>query len=163
MRTLLLLLLFTLPNYAWGCTVPPGEQHVSNIELISRTKNIVLAKVTVISTSENNWDTTYTFQTLTVLKGNLGHTFQIKGFPESGSNEEPHFGNHKDELFWKNDLGRNPGRSLNYPDCVIHPQFSLNGVYLIFHDDPYHSKSFERIADIENDKWLNYVRERTSP
>lgn len=161
MRISLILLLVTLHTYAWGCYVPPAEQHVSNIELITRTKNIVLAKVINISTAENNWDTTYSFQTLTVLKGNLPRTFQIKGFPESRNNEEPHFGNHKDEQFWKNDLGRNSGRSFNYPDCIIHPQFTLNGVYLIFYDTPYHSKSFERIVDVENDKWLKYVREKT--
>jgi len=162
MRSSLILLLCMLHSYAWGCYVPPAEQHVSDIQLISRTKNIVLAKVTNISTAENKWDTTYSFQTLKILKGNLPGTFQIRGFPKSKNDEEPHFGNHGNKQFWKNDPGRNWGRSFNAPDCVIHPQFTLNGVYLIFYDAPYHSKSFERIVDAENDKWLKYVREKTS-
>lgn len=162
MRTFLIVVLLTLPPVASACVVPPPEQHVSNVELIARTKNIVLAKVTSIKKDKNNWDTTYTFQTIEVLRGNLPETFQIRGFPELKKEEDIHFENHTDVRFWRSAPGRNWGSSSNDTDCIIHPQFVSNRTYLIFYDTPYHSKSFELIVDPLNDKWLKYVREQLS-
>jgi hypothetical protein len=46
------------------------------------------------------------------------------------------------------------------PDCRIHPNFEEGRTYLVFLDEPYHPKSFERIAS-DSDKWLQAVRTLT--
>jgi hypothetical protein len=156
------LLAFSLP--ALGCFQPPAEQRTAPDELISRTNNIVLARVIAAKDVHDSYGVSYTFKTVRTLKGKAPSQFQISGHPAIWEGENRRFNDHSDKEFWSNGVGR----SLNDTDCQIHPTFAVGGTYLVFLDQPYHVKSFEIIvrtngnADVR-DKWLQYVDSRTGP
>ncbi len=151
MSKLLAAVLVALSPLAMACEVEPPQQLASDAELVARTANIVLARVTKVEGDIPWGDAVYTFETVERLRGNLPAVFKVSGVAaKEGPND--HFQNHTEEIF------RNNGRLANWPDCEIHPSFVLNRPYLVFYDQPYHRKSFERIADPANDKWLSDVR-----
>jgi hypothetical protein len=154
-----LFLLLTIPFRGLACEMPPAEQRTPPEQLITRTKTIVLAEA--IRAELVGDEVRYTFRTITPLKGTPKDQFQINGRPDSDLD----FNNHFDTLFWENP---STGRTLNGPDCDIHPGFSVGHTYLIFLESPYHVKSFERItrthgARDTKDKWLQFVENHIKP
>ncbi|MDC0598686.1 hypothetical protein OAP18_02445 [Gammaproteobacteria bacterium] len=140
----------------FGCSMPPNEQHVPALELISRTNDIVLARAVAAELREDGF-ITYTLLTERVLKGNVPEEFKIIGF-RTQQNSFSNFNDHFDDGFW-NEYG---GREVNFTDCEIYPSFLLGSFYLIFLNQPYHNKGFELIvkkqgSSSEKDKWLEYV------
>ena len=150
----ILILLFS-SSLALACEVPPAEQNTSDDELISRTKNIVLARVMSAQLQENG-SVLYKLKTQETIKGKAEEAFEIVGGPLwEGSME--HFEHHSIK----------GARLSNAPDCEIHPSFAVGQTYLLFLDKPYHRKSFEFIirtggSPIIQDKWLQYVKKATA-
>ena len=161
MKKFLAILLLVSPSPVFACFVPPAQQLVPPDELISRTQNIVLAKAIRGEATEDDYEVSYTFRTIKILKGSALDTFEIMGRPSIFEGWNENFGHHFDENFWS----ASEGRLSNEPDCRIHPVFSVGGTYLMFLDQPYHRKSFEMILRTEGkadvrDKWLQYVESR---
>jgi len=146
---------------ALGCEVQPPEQYTPPDDLISRTNNIVLAKVVGAEMQSDGYSVLYTFQIVERLKGQIADRFQISGYPSIWEGENRRFNDHSDKEFWLN----SGGRSANDTDCQIHPTFSVGGIYLVFIDRPYHVKSFEIIIRThgDKDKWLQYVESHIRP
>ncbi|TNE63885.1 MAG: hypothetical protein EP335_08795 [Alphaproteobacteria bacterium] len=69
------------------------------------------------------------------------------------SKEDFDFFNHTLQAFWE----PGAGRTVQDPDCLIHPTFFDGSTYLIF-TGPQHFKGYERIA-VPDDRWLLQVRE----
>lgn len=159
--TVLILVLWIRP--AFGCFSTPQEQVVPDIELVQRTKTIVLAKVMKAELlDEDSLKVRYYFRAMKSLKGRSDEEFFIDGTSLAYSDALTTFDHHHSERFWK----PGGGRSWHDTDCVIYPTFTVGGIFLIFLDEPYHRKSFELIirthGDHETrDKWLTWVEERT--
>jgi hypothetical protein len=161
MKNVLAVVLISLTTVAQACSFTPEEQIVGNAELIVRTKNIVLVKVVSVKVYKNGWDTTYTLQTIENLRGDMPPSFEIDGGAEMKGSEDFSFDNHTNAGFWKQD--GHPGRAFVLPGgCRLYPRFVINSTYLVFYNPPYHLRSFELIADPQNDKWLKYVRAQLS-
>ncbi|WP_136078218.1 hypothetical protein [Pontiella desulfatans] len=82
--------------------------------------------------------------------------FSIKGIPTLYEHNLKSFNFHSDPLFWEQNQARlyvDEGRR-------IQPSFCTGCNYLIFLGHPYHVRSFERIIDTKNDKWLVYVKKK---
>ncbi len=92
-----------------------------------------------------------------MLKGDVNATFAKDFSYEKWALDPPvpetDFDSHRDRLFWDKMVTRQG----NGPDCRMHPRFSVGMEYLIFIDEPYHWRSFERIIG-EDDRWLIAVR-----
>jgi hypothetical protein len=161
MKKFLAILLLSSPFPVFACYAPPAQQLVPPDELIARTQNIVLARAIRGEAKEDDYEVSYTFRTIKILKGSALDTFEIMGRPAIFEGWNENFDHHFHKDFWS----VSAGRLSNEPDCRIHPVFSVGGTYLMFLDQPYHRKSFEIIlrpegeADIR-DKWLQYVESR---
>ena len=148
---------------AFGCFSTPKEQIVPDIELVQRTKTIVLAKVVKAELlDEDSLNVRYYFQEIKSLKGDAKKEFFIDGVSLAYNDPLRTFEHHHSQRFWK----PGGGRSWHDIDCVIYPSFTVGGIFLIFLDEPYHRKSFELIirthGDEETrDKWLTWVEEQT--
>lgn len=124
---------------------------------MKRTKTIVLAKV-IEDKALPNGDVRYTFQTQRNIKGTAGEKFTIDGV-EQREGDLGTLNDHQDARFWEGSFGR----SVHDTDCKIHPSFTLGDTYLIFLNEPYHQKSFEKIERVsgdKKDKWLAWVEEQ---
>ena len=178
MRVLLtiLMLLLLIPNVASACYAGPEEQSSSSDELIERTDNIVLARVTAAKLiSEEGMDlpffqVEYMFKTIETIKGQGEETFSIIGRPMLWGEDMESFRNgeaspvsltefHSEDKFWKSPVGRVKAD----PSCEIRPSFAVGSSYLVFLDKAYHQKSFELVNayapySTVGDKWLAYVR-----
>lgn len=157
MNRLLFLLFALFSHFSFSCDEQPTIHSVHPDELISRTSQIVLAKVVSASISENGNEVNYKFETIKVLKGSPIESFEILGYPLF-EEEITSFDHHNSEEFWTNYGGRVYG----WTDCEIHPGFSVGLKYLVFMGKPYHVKSFEIIYH-NKDKWLLYVEEKIKP
>ena len=158
MRNIYLLVLLGLASNAWGCMVTPPEQTTDPDELISRTKNIVLAKVVRADAGSSPWRVLYTLKTERTYKGNPPRAFQILGKRLLGPVSIETFDDHRDPAFWT----KYGGRESHDTSCAIRPAFIVGATYLVFIDSPYHNKSFEEIYytgddHSEKDRWLDYV------
>lgn len=161
MRIAFLLVLLSLSSNAWGCMMTPPEQTTDPDELISRTKNIVLAKVVRADAGSSRWHVLYTLKTERTYKGNPPRAFQLLGGRLLGPSSIERFDEHRDPAFWT----KYGGREFHDTSCAIRPTFIVGATYLIFLDAPYHNKSFEEIYFTgddrsEKDRWLHYVESR---
>jgi len=157
-------ILALLANDALACRATPAEQHTPPDELIARTQDIVLAKVVRADAASNGWNVLYTFKTIRQIKGENRSPFQILGRPATGEMVNWTFNEHFDPSFWEH----RSGRTFHDTSCKIRPGFVVGGEYLVFLDQPYHTKSFEMILMTEGtsdtrDKWLQYVEQRAGP
>lgn len=135
----------------------------SNEELISDAKNISLSRV--IQAKYVDDVVHYQIEVISVLKGKI-RNLTIIGIPMG---HQPlavldTFGGHLDPKFWKQ-FG---GRSRPTISGEVLPVLSVGSVFLIFHDKPYHRKSFEFIRrypkEVKNrDKWLEFVEDTVAP
>jgi hypothetical protein len=142
---------------AIACDFPPPEQITPAPDLVKRTKTIVLARVISAEYKTNSVD--YTFQTISAQKGTPSSKFTISGESLISGDWLTTYNHHTDERFWGNHFGRSP----NYPDCEIHPSFSVGATFLVFLERPYHIKSFELIIRTHGDKkdaWLKWVEDQ---
>ncbi len=160
MRKLILTaaLVFISSSQAMACYAEIKEHFSPANDLISRTNNIVLAKV-ISAELQDNGDVKYNFEVIEHLKGSSEKNFSLNGEPLLHDYQTNTFNNHQDAEFWED----RQGRSSVGNGCDIAPTFSVGAKYLIFIDPPYHRKSFERISQpFQNkDKWFEHVRMRT--
>src|SRR5688572_18069307 len=99
MRVFLLLLGFAVASDATACRLAPKEQSVPPQDLISRTKNIVLAKVLKAEFfSEHHVE--YTFTKITAISGASEQTFTLPGEPLLFGVQSDTFNDHTDPIFW---------------------------------------------------------------
>jgi hypothetical protein len=157
-------ILLLIAQDCFACRATPEAQYTPPDELVSRTNNIALAKVVRADAASNGWDVLYTFKTIKQLKGTAQPAFQILGGAGTGEMSNWRFKEHFDQGFWDD----RAGRVFHDTSCNIHPGFAVGGTYLIFIDQPYHTKSFEMILMTEGDadkkdKWLQYVEKRAGP
>lgn len=150
---------------AFACYAPPAHLMIHHSQLIKRTSRIALAKLVSAEEQPDHIaargarfpELRYRFKTLEVLKGDINATFAMDFWYEKRALELPvpetDFDGHRDRLFWDKMVTRQE----NGPDCRMHPRFSVGVVYLIFMDETYHWRSFERIIG-EDDRWLSAVR-----
>lgn len=143
-----------LPAYASACGAPPAEQNVLSQELVSRTDNVVLARVTSAQETAPRGRIIYTLEVVETLKGNSNTHLQLVGARQWKGHHDS-YSDHHDQVFWNND--GHYGRSSNGPNCEIYPSFSVGWSYLVFLDKPYHSRSFELIRNAKTDRWYKYV------
>jgi hypothetical protein len=181
-----LLMLFSFDANA--CSLAPAHHKVSPDELISRTKNIVLARVIKADYLEppkvdkdgkingvdefeyiiNNeiYSVKYIFEVLDLIKGESQKFFIFNAYILMDDASLNHFDRHGQEIFWENN---SVGRTQRSSDCELHPSFSVGFVYLMFLDSPYSFKSFELIRNYKSDdgpnykdKWLAYVEAKVA-
>ncbi len=141
-----------------ACFTTPPEQVVSPSDLVKRSNTIVLAKATEARLDLESGLVTYSFILIKKIKGSPPVELKISGGAMEEEKNLSTFENHKDETFWTSE----GGRSRHDEDCKIHPAFSVGSTYLLFLDQPFHRKSFERIIHHEGDeidKWLAWVKE----
>lgn len=149
-------IVFIFTMIAFCCESSLPTQVVSNEELINRTKNIYLAEVDSINKHAAKGLYEYKITVVEVLKGISLEKITILSL-NTGA-ESNSFSDHTDSIFWKTNVGR-----LTYwPDCRIHPGFTIGKLYLIFFSTPglYHNKSFEQIDNVKIDKWYDYIRKK---
>ncbi len=183
MRVFFILILCVFPMQAFACYVTPPEQIAPIDELISRTNNIVVARVIEAKlTSYRSFPeyhvVDYKFENVESLKGQVDKTFNILGSNTSPYKKQTAFVKpldnnvkmfskkwfeqteyHNDETFWKSDIGR----VSHEPTCNIRPDFLVGQTYLIFLDKPYHQKSFELMPQgLSTDKWYEYVKNKVN-
>ncbi|MEZ5813429.1 MAG: hypothetical protein R3E13_01680 [Alphaproteobacteria bacterium] len=176
---LLTLAILLIPSQSFACAIYPKEKYADPLDLIKRTENIVLAKairaevkshpdysglsedekLMAIVDEEYFFPVKYEFEVIEVLKGSPEKSFTLDGHV-LGNNS--HYNNHEDKGFWENDEGRTIFAA---GDCKRRDGFAVGSVYLMFLNEPYHRKSFERIVSFQNpeneDRWLSYVKNRT--
>jgi hypothetical protein len=141
-----------------ACFATPQEQIVSKEKLVSRTKTIVLAQAVKAELQEDG-TVKYTFRQIKNIKGEAPKEFVIIGQVSDIETDLETFDDHRKPSFWESG-----GRSHHDTDCEIHPTFSVGLFYLIFLEQPYHQKSFERIVRLDpdqKDEWLTWVEENS--
>src|SRR5262249_27658089 len=144
------------PQIASACLGAPSGQTVPYPELIGRTANIVLARAERAELLPDQ-SVRYLFRTVEVLKGKPRRTFTLT-FDSSWityvGGLDTDFDKHRDGRFWD----RREARQGNAPDCKMAPHFMIGRQNILFVDEPYHWKSFEKIIDSANDRWVQAVR-----
>ena len=160
-----------ISHQGFACYATPKERIVSADDLIRRTKNIVLAKVTDSDYTAPKIDmdsapgvygptTKIFFEVIRIIKGTSEKTFDFMSYGKSSEASLNNYDDHKDPEFWKKETGMLGPCSHNTPGFV------LGSVYLIFLDEPYHVKSFELINNYDvgtdQDKWLSYVEAKVA-
>jgi len=128
-------------------------------ELVLRSSDITVSRI--VGANYDKGTVFYTFEVIECIKGDLAvrHRGIIRGRP-AGDRAVEIYDDHRDKSFWR----RSAGRMFPDPGNRIHPSFSVGTIYLMFHNRPYHVKSFEciRLSDQsgdEGDRWLEYVRD----
>jgi len=158
------------------------------VDLIQQTRRIVLARAAVVDdaggapeidvvprldrerelttvteasqASADRFLTKARIVTLTVtenLKGGGDEQIYLVSTGHEDKNEKNDFAAHEDEAFWS-DLSI--GRASYDSNCKLAANFNGGATYLVFVGS-LHIKAFELITD-ENDRWLEFVRERIS-
>lgn len=134
------------------CPAIPPEEYTPYTDLIHGTTRIALGSLQNSKVLQDG-SREYLFKTTKVVKGSVGETFTVVdvdiGVAISSENNSDYEGHTKKE-FWENPYF---GRGQSFIDCKIHPVFNQGDQYLIFLDKPYHWKSFERVATLQ-DKWF---------
>src|SRR2546426_1064209 len=149
-----LLFVLLIPAWAFGCTQPPATMRPPYTELIARTATIVLADAVALEEVADR-RARYRFTVVEALKGRPAAdttlTFARAERPTSWA--ETDFDGHRDPRFWD----RLATREGNDSNCRMNPVFSVGSRYLLFIEEPYHWRSFERIV-ASDDRWLATVR-----
>lgn len=153
----LLMTYFFWSKVALSCAEPDSELFLAPDRLVLNTKFIVLAKAISVKPFKARKNAIIKisrlkeveFEILEVLKGaeTIDGLF-INGFVVS--NEQTDFDKHNSLEFWGNSL---VGNAKSQPDCKMYGQYHIGETYLIYHDIT-NFKGYERIIDVENDKWL---------
>jgi hypothetical protein len=159
MKILLPIFLALVCGQSLACYVPPAEQIVTPQALLASAKTVVLARATK-GEWMNNGAVRYYFAVERQFAGGPIATFDLVGATAPGGGGDETYSHHHDGRFWQAQFGRLP----NDTDCEIHPDFVIGGTYLIFLNQPYTRKSFERIVRVgrdsqTKDKWLAYVED----
>jgi len=150
-------MLIILPFDVSACWNALNEEiTIKHETLIDQTKIIVLGKLYKKEQQGSVKQLVkYYFNTVEVLKGKAGKTFDTVMYGMSEYTENTSYNNHTDEIFWKNRMGR-----AGYADEGCNkpiPGFDIGETYLIFFESK-DSKSFELINDKEKDKWYLFVK-----
>jgi hypothetical protein len=145
-----------------ACTVPPKHLTTHHAELVRRSSRIALGRFEKVASS---WlprflagdRYTLQFKTVEVVKGQVGERFSLafNGAPPEGfkDGKDADFHGHADWDVWEGKLTR----QANEANCQMRPRFEVGATYLIFLDEPYHWRSFERV-DRPDDRWLAAVK-----
>jgi hypothetical protein len=143
---------------SWACRAPPAQQIIGVDQQLAQASDVMLAQVIGITPLGDN-DVEYRFLVLDSLHGTDRKSFELNGHAVASDLRDTTYDHHKDMAFW----ARGGGRTMNYMDCVIHPNFAVGGVYLVFLDAAHTRRSYEQIdapngiVD-EDDRWLKYVK-----
>ncbi len=124
--------------------------------MVWKTNSIVLAKVSSLEPVILGKETLYNrvnLDVVEVLKGsNEQKKITLKGLPSS--NNQTDYNKHNDLSFWGTTT---EGNARYWPDCKTYGYYELGNTYLIFTEIT-HAKGYERIIDLENDKWLELIK-----
>lgn len=150
MKIFLSLLLLLSVTRAEACFLPKKETRVDAKTLVTRSTDIVLARVKSVTEGESG-KADYVFEVVEAVKGSLSGELTLKGHLPGG--EDADFNGHKDADFWK----ASSGRARTNPDCSVSASFEVGKQYLLFPNEPFHIKSFELVASAE-DPWLTKVK-----
>lgn len=142
----------------WACRAPPAQQVIDVDQQIAQASDVMLAQVIGITPLGGN-DVEYRFLVLDTLLGPERKSFDLNGHAFASDLRDTTYDHHKDMAFW----AHGGGRTMNYMDCVIHPNFAVGGVYLVFLDTTPTWRSYEQIdapngVVDEDDRWLKYVK-----
>ncbi len=155
----LVLILVLLPTLLGSKEKSLKELQDEDVDsLIKRVDKISLSRI--VSAVYIDGAVIYTYKVLENLKGDV-RDGAIVGVPlAQGVDFLRDFKRHQDPNFWK----KHGGRMQADKSGRIKPSFDVGSVYVIFHDRPYHRKSFEYIQihrgdRKRQDKWLNYIRD----
>jgi hypothetical protein len=152
----LLLTLLLLPARAFACAEPPESMRTPYTELIARTRTIVLADVASVERVGAD-RVRYHFKVTETVKGTAPPdptlTFARPERPPVTPQAETDFDAHREPAFWDRHLTRERDDAA----CRMNPVFSQGNHYLLFLEEPYHWRSFERIVR-SDDRWLATVR-----
>ncbi len=140
-------------SIATSCENLPAEQLWNTQDLVSNTKNIVLAQAYEPQKISGDVYITEFFVT-EVLKGDQQSNFSLNGKLAYGKLGRNTFNNHNSMQFW---VYANTGNYSRDNNCVIYGYFEEGRKYLIFVDQPNHPRSFELIES-PSDAWLAEVK-----
>jgi len=159
-RSLLLLLLALPAAASQACWAPPQGQLIAASELVRQATDVTVGQV-ISATPLNDYETEYSLIVLEQLAGPARKVITVIGGPAQQDDKDGTFGDHKAFRFW----ARGGGRTMNGPDCAIHPSFVIGASYLVFEGAPITWRNFERIGMVggavnQGDQWLAYVKTR---
>lgn len=147
---------------AWACRAPPPALLIGVDEQIAAAGDVVVAKV-VDATPEGFGNRTYAYRFVVQqqLAGTARTAFTLMGSNPFDGGSETTYARHANPAFW----ARGGGRTVNGPDCKVHPNFMVGNSYLVFLGSPATWRSFERIEAADggfdqDDQWLKYVTSR---
>ncbi len=136
-----------------ACVVPDPQTVQHHVQLVDRTRSIVLAKA-IGAESVGDKTTVYRFVALEILKGDVDQKFSLRvKYRYSPYQTQDDFDGHSAAEFWDKTIGR----ITIAPDCNIYPAFIEGNTYLLFLTEPFHVRGFERIR-VESDLWLKAIR-----
>lgn len=156
-RGLALLLLAFRAGTALACYAPPRGQLIDVDAQLRAATDVAVGQV-ISATPLDGDNVEYRFIVLDRLAGPVREVFTVTGWGGDKAGNDTTFDDHRDFAFW----ARGGGRTMNSPDCVIHPNFVVGGTYLVFLGAPSTRRSFEKIGTVDgavdrDDKWLAYV------
>ena len=137
------------PHVASACIAPPSSLAVPYRDLVARTANIVLAETESAEPLPNH-TVRYQFRTVKVLKGRSDGSFAMTFLPLGSRDTD--FDRHRDGRFWDQRVSR----QMNGSDCRMRPSFVVGARYLLFVDQPYHWRGFEKF-EADDNRWLGAV------
>lgn len=150
------------PAPVWACYAPPPALTISVDEQIAAAGDVVVAKV-VNSIPRGLGPSSYEYRFVVQqrLAGAGGREFTLSGSASFDGGSETTYARHADPAFW----ARGGGRTMNGPDCAMHPNFMVGNSYLVFLGGPATWRSFERIEAADGgfdhgDQWFRYVTTR---
>lgn len=106
--------------------------------------------------SEASREVRISFDVLETLHGERTDTYQLTRRSFQWFGTETTFNNHNDTQFWGDD---GLGRAFQGGSCTLHVTFQVGATYLIIEGEQEIVKSFERIDNIEADRWLAFARD----
>ncbi|MGV7210805.1 hypothetical protein ACLB1G_23475 [Oxalobacteraceae bacterium A2-2] len=162
MRRLILasLLLGLYAQASQACRMAPEAQLVDVDQQLRQAVDVSLARVVRVSPLVEG-GVEYEFEVARRYAGWERSRFVIRDAGGMGRDGESSYQRHQDPAFWR----RGGGRTMNGPDCVIHPTFTFGNYYLVFLGQPAVWRSFERVETVDgqpdlDDQWLQYVSAR---
>lgn len=145
-----------LAKPAFSCSEEAQDLYWTYDKMVWNTNSIVLAKVSSVEPVILGRETLYNrvgLDVIEVLKGsNEPKTISLKGIPFT--NNQTDYTKHHDLAFWGK---TREGNARYWPDCKTYGHYELGNIYLIYSEIT-HTKGYERIIDLENDKWLKLTR-----
>ena len=139
--------------------MPPNSLFESDLQLVSSTDAIVLARViglesAIYQPQFKRRKAVFHFETAEVIKGQPPSLFDLDGFVVAdGVDASNDFNGHLNPEFWAD----HSANSIMPGDCKAYGIFSAGETYLIFLRQQPHVRSFENVRS-QDDLWLRVVK-----